>query len=103
MEHTLSVHMEADVLPGPVLVTAKGSLTAETCPSLFDVLDPALPLEGCPRVTIDLLDVTHLETGGIQRLERYVSQYQAETALPAISIIEPEKTLRVENLREGAK
>ncbi|NWN87825.1 MAG: hypothetical protein HLX51_04685 [Micrococcaceae bacterium] len=103
MEHTLSVHMEADVLPGPVLVKAKGSLTAETCPSLFDILDPALALSGCPSVTVDLLEVAHLETGGVQRLERYVSHYQAETALPAISIIEPQNTLRVEYLREGAK
>ena len=87
MEHALKVHVEADILPGPLRITAEGHLTADTCQSLLEILEPALTLQGCPNITIDLTEVTHLEHGGLQRLEQYGSQQQANGKLPKIHLI----------------
>lgn len=86
MEHILRAHIQADELPGPIRVKVAGQLTAESCPSLFEVLDPALALEGCPSVTIDLLDITDLDPAGITRLQRYISEHQATGKPPVISL-----------------
>lgn len=86
MEHALKVHVEADVLPGPLRITAEGHLTADTCQSLLEILEPAQTLQVCPNITIDLTEVTHIEHSGLQRLEQYVLQ-QANGELPEIHLV----------------
>ncbi len=102
MEHTLQVHMEADVLPGPIRIKADGYLTAGNCPILIDALEPALALQGCPSVTIDLVDVAYTELDGIQHLEHYVSGHNTAGRAPKISIVAaPDMSLSSEDSKQA--
>ena len=87
MEQSLCVHVAAEVLPGPIRITAEGHLTADNYQSLLDAIAPALVLDDCPSITIDLTAVTHVEHGGLQRLEHYISTYRHEKKSPTLKIV----------------
>src|SRR5690625_4958885 len=73
VEQSLCVHIAAEVLPGPVRITAEGHLTDDNYQSLLDAIAPALILDDCPSITIDLTAVTHVEPSSLQRVEHYIS------------------------------
>ena len=87
MEQSLCVHVAAEVLPGPIRITAEGHLTAANYQSLLNAIAPALILEDCPSITIDLTAVTHVESGGLQRLEDYISTSRNEKKSPTLKIV----------------
>lgn len=86
MEQSLRVHVAAEVLPGPVLVTAEGRLTTNTYQRLFDVIAPALTLDGCPNITIELAAVTHSDHDVFHHLERYLSPHMNGRKAPGVTI-----------------
>lgn len=87
MEQSLCVHIAAEVLPGPVRITAEGHLTDDNYQSLLDAIAPALILDDCPSITIDLTAVTHVEPSSLQRLEHYISTHQNEKKSPTLKIV----------------
>src|SRR5690625_2776375 len=50
VEQSLCVHIAAEVLPGPVRITAEGHLTDDNYQSLLDAIAPALILDDCPSI-----------------------------------------------------
>ena len=87
MEQSLCVHIAAEVLPGPVRITAEGHLTDDNYQSLLDAIAPALILDDCPSITIDLTAVTHVEPSSLQRVEHYISTHQNEKKSPTLKIV----------------
>jgi hypothetical protein len=87
VEQSLCVHIAAEVLPGPIRITAEGHLTGDNYQALLDAVAPALILDDCPSITIDLTAVTHVEPSGLQRLEDYISTYQNEKKSPILKIV----------------
>src|SRR5690625_1310665 len=87
VEQSLCVHIAAEVLPGPVRITAEGHLTDDNYQSLLDAIAPALILDDCPSITIDLTAVTHVEPSSLQRAEHYISTHQNEKKSPTLKIV----------------
>src|SRR5690625_3733290 len=87
VEQSLCVHIAAEVLPGPVRITAEGHLADDNYQSLLDAIAPALILDDCPSITIDLTAVTHVEPSSLQRVEHYISTHQNEKKSPTLKIV----------------
>lgn len=89
MEHSLQVDIKAEVLPGPIRVTAEGCLTESNVESLLDVLDQAIALEGCPSINIDLLGLGHVGHAEVRLLQSAISVKRTIPGAPMISIVTP--------------
>ncbi len=89
MPHSLSVTVHVDLDLHEVVLSIAGCLTARTYDSVLPVVAQARGLEPAPRLTLDLLDMQHIDVDGLLPLRQAIDLADPEQAVP-LSIKAPE-------------
>ena len=89
MPHSLSVTVHVDLDLHEVVLSIAGCLTARTYHSVLPVVAQARGLEPAPRLTLDLLDMQHIDVDGLLPLRQAIDLADPEQAVP-LSIKAPE-------------
>ncbi|HRO31663.1 hypothetical protein [Citricoccus sp.] len=88
MEHALRIGLRAETLPGPIRLDAAGCLTRANHARLLKLLDRAVCLKGCPSLTVNLVDLDHLEPGAWSALARHLAALERARAVPGQELLE---------------
>ncbi|WP_434177173.1 TetR/AcrR family transcriptional regulator [Brachybacterium conglomeratum] len=89
MPHSLSVTVHVDLDLHEVVLSIAGCLTARTYDSVLPVVAQARGLEPAPRLTLDLLDMQHIDVDGLLPLRQAIELADPEQKVP-LSIKAPE-------------
>lgn len=94
----LEVTLRAEVLPVPLSLVAKGSLTRGNVGDLLHDLRGAAALHGCPHVTLDLRGLYTIEGPAWDHVRAFLDHQASDSPTLTIKVLPPPQGLPPQSL-----